>query len=236
MEFDRKAMYKLSYGLFVCTAVRDGRANGCIINTAIQAASTPNCISIAVNKENYTHDMILETGRCNLSVISTEADFALFERFGFHSGRDTDKFADLPAEAWTAAENGIPVILAGTNACFSLKVEQTVDLGSHTVFFCTPEHMAVLSGAPSCTYEYYQNNIKQKPGAGNAGAAPAAVPAAAADAAAADSAPAGSAPAGRTVWRCTVCGYEYEGEELPEGFICPWCKHPAEDFEKVQGA
>ncbi len=208
-EMNTKAMYKLSYGLFVCTAVRDGRANGCIINTAIQVASEPNHISVAINKANFTHDMVKETGACNISVISQDATFDLFKHFGFQSGRDVDKFADYSKENYKQADNGIPYIVAGTNAYFSLKVVETVDLGSHTLFICEPTAMVVLSDVPSVTYDYYQNNIKPKPEA------------------------VGTTPKGETVWRCRICGYEYVGEELPDDFICPICKHPKEDFEKV---
>lgn len=213
---DTKAMYKLSYGLFVCTAVQGDKKNGCIINTAIQVASDPNRISIAVNKANYTHDMIKATGLCNISVLSTEASFDIFKHFGFQSGRDVDKFKESEPGSiadgkitYEMAENGIPFIKTGTNAYFSLKVEQTVDLGSHTLFICEPVFMTVLSSASSCTYEYYQNNIKPKPEA------------------------VGTTPKGETVWRCRICGYEWVGEELPDDFICPICKHPKEDFEKV---
>jgi flavin reductase (DIM6/NTAB) family NADH-FMN oxidoreductase RutF/rubredoxin len=209
-EMNTKAMYKLSYGLFVCTAVRGDKKNGCIINTAIQVASEPNRISIAVNKANYTHDMIKDTGACNISVISKDASFDLFKHFGFQSGRDVDKFgAEFEEKNYSLAENGIPYITAGTNAYFSLKVEQEVDLGSHTLFICEPEFMTVLSDASSCTYEYYQSNIKPKPEA------------------------VGTTPTGQTVWRCVICGYEYVGEELPDDFICPICKHGKADFEKV---
>ena len=153
-EFNNKAMYKLSYGLFVCTAVQGEKMNGCITNTAIQVASDPNRISIAVNKANYTHDMIKATKVCNISVISKDADFELFKHFGFQSGRDVNKFADdYPKSDYAIAENGIPYIVKGTNAYFSLKVEQEVDLGSHTLFICEPTFMTVLSDAPSCTYE-----------------------------------------------------------------------------------
>ena len=207
---DTKAMYKLSYGLFVCTAIKGEKKNGCIINTAIQVASDPNRISIAVNKANYTHDMIKETGKCNISVLSTEAKFDTFKHFGFQSGRDVDKFAaDYPESAYAIADNGIPFIKEGTNAYFSLKVEKEVDLGSHTLFICEPEFMTVLSTASSCTYEFYQNNIKPKPEA------------------------VGTTPKGETIWRCRICGYEYVGEELPDDFICPICKHGKEDFEKI---
>ncbi|MCR5118978.1 MAG: flavin reductase [Lachnospiraceae bacterium] len=205
-----KAMYKLSYGLFVCTAVVGDKKNGCIINTAVQVASEPNTISIAVNKANYTHDMIKESGRCNISVLSEKADFALFKHFGFQSGRDVDKFgSEFAASDYEIAENGIPYITKGTNAYFSLKVKDTTDLGSHTLFICEPEFMTVLADDKSCTYEYYQSNIKPKPEA------------------------VGTTPKGETIWRCTICGYEYVGEELPDDFICPICKHPKSDFEKI---
>ncbi|MBO5573543.1 MAG: flavin reductase [Clostridium sp.] len=204
---DMKAMYKLSYGLFVLTAKRGEKDNGCITNTAIQVTSEPNRISIAVNKANYTHDMVLETGKFNVSIISEKADFDLFKHFGFQSGRDVDKFADFTDCA--RAENGIFYITKGTNAVISAEVEQCIDLGSHTLFIAKVTDLMVLDSASSATYEYYQNNIKPKPQA------------------------VGTTPTGQTIWRCRICGYEYVGEELPEDFICPLCKHPASDFEKV---
>ena len=204
---DMKAMYKLSYGLFVLTAKRGEKDNGCITNTAIQVTSEPNRISIAVNKANYTHDMVLETGKFNVSIISEKADFDLFKHFGFQSGRDVDKFADFTDCA--RAENGIFYITKGTNAVISAEVEQCIDLGSHTLFIAKVTGLMVLDAASSATYEYYQNNIKPKPQA------------------------VGTTPTGQTIWRCRICGYEYVGEELPEDFICPLCKHPASDFEKV---
>ncbi|SCW85031.1 NADH-FMN oxidoreductase RutF, flavin reductase (DIM6/NTAB) family [Lachnospiraceae bacterium C10] len=206
---DTKAMYKLSYGLFVCTTVNQEKRNGCIINTAIQVASEPNQISIAINKANLTHDMVLASGKCNVSVLSTEASFDIFQHFGFQSGRDVDKFGTFDKNSYAIAGNGIPYITSGTNAYFSLEVKQTVDLGSHTLFICQPTVMEVLSDTQSCTYEYYQNNIKPKPEA------------------------VGTTPSGQTIWRCRICGYEYVGEELPDDFICPICKHPKEDFEKI---
>lgn len=207
-EMNTKAMYKLSYGLFVCTAKRGDKMNGCIINTAVQVASEPNRISIAINKANYTHDMVKETKACNISVISTAAGFDMFKHFGFQSGRDVDKFSK-DYTTYQLAENGIPYIIEGTNAYFSLKVEKEVDLGSHTLFICEPTFMTVLSDTPSCTYEYYQNNIKPKPQ------------------------PVGETPKGETIWRCVICGYEYVGEDLPDDFICPICKHGKDDFEKI---
>ena len=204
---DKKAMYKLSYGLFVLTA-RDGeKDNGCIINTAIQAASEPNQLSICVNKANYTHDMIERTGKFTVSVLSEQADFELFKHFGFQSGRDVDKFTNFTGCARGA--DGLYYITEGTNAYISVTVDKTVDLGSHTMFIGEITDMAVLSDTPSTIYEYYQNHIKPKPQA------------------------VGKTDEGQTVWRCRICGYEYVGEEIPDDFICPICKHPASDFEKI---
>ena len=202
---NKKAMYCLTYGLFVLTARSGEKDNGCIINTAGQVTSTPNRISITVNKENFTHDMILESGKFNISILSEQASFDTFQHFGFQSGKTTDKFAGYSACKRSA--NGIYYVTEGTNAYISAVVEQTIDLGSHTMFIAAVEDMEVLSDVPSATYAYYQSSIKPKPEA--------------------------KAPQGKTVWRCKVCGYIYEGEELPADYICPLCKHPASDFEKV---
>ena len=184
-------MHKLSYGLYIVTTKDGEKANGCIVNTAIQAASTPNQLCICINKANYTHDMVLKTGVFNVSVLSKTALFPLYQRFGFQSGREVDKFADYTA--YKNAENGVPYIIEGTNAYLAVKVSQTVDLGSHTMFIG----------------EVTEMEVKPKPEE------------------------VGKTADGQTVWRCTICGYEYVGEELPEDFICPLCKHPASDFEKV---
>ena len=204
---DKKAMYSLTYGLFVVTANRGGQDNGCITNTVIQAASEPNQISVAVNKANYTCGMIMDSGRFTASVISEDASFELFKYFGFQSGRDVNKFLGFTDVRRVA--NDTLAITKGTNAYISAKVRQTVDLGSHMLFIGEVTDMEVLSSVPSVTYVYYLNNIKPKPEA------------------------VGKTPEGKTIWRCRICGYEYVGEELPDGFICPLCKHPASDFEKV---
>ena len=204
---NKAAMYKLSYGLFVVTANRDGKDNGCITNTAIQVTSDPNRISLAVNKSYFTHDLIKVTGVFTVSVISEAASFDLFKHFGFQSGRDVDKFADF--NDCKRAENGTMIITKGTNGYISTKVVNTVDLGTHTLFIADVTDMDVLADVPSATYTYYQENIKPKPEA------------------------VGKTKDGQTVWRCKICGYEYVGEELPDDFICPICKHPASDFEKA---
>ena len=201
---DKKTMYKLTYGLFVLTSASEGKDSGCIINTAGQVTSEPNRISITVNKSNFTHDLVKKSGKFNVSILSEAANFDTFKHFGFQSGRDVDKFADY-ADCKRSA-NGLYYVMAGTNGYISAAVEQSIDLGSHTMFIAAVEDMEVLSDVPSATYAYYQSAIKPKPEI---------------------------AAAGKTVWRCMVCGYVYEGEEIPADFICPLCKHSASDFEKV---
>ena len=202
---NKKAIYNLTYGLFVLTARSGEKDNGCIINTAGQVTSSPNRISITVNKDNLTHDMVMESGKFNISILSEKASFDIFKHFGFQSGKTTDKFQGYSASK--RSENGIYYITEGTNAYISASVEQTIDLGSHTMFIAAGEDMEVLADEPSASYAYYQSSIKPQPEA--------------------------KPSQGKTAWRCTVCGYIYEGEELPPDFICPLCKHPASDFEKV---
>lgn len=202
---NKKAMYKLSYGLFVLTSSFEGKDNGCIINTACQLTSEPNRISIAVNKANYTEELIQKSRKFNISVLDENTSFDLIERFGFYSGRNTDKFANF--SEYGRSENGIYYITNEANAYISAIVEQTVDLGSHTLFIASVSDMEILSDRPSITYAYYQSHIKPNPEKTTA--------------------------SGKTVWKCSVCGYIYEGEDLPKDFICPLCKHPASDFEKV---
>lgn len=205
---DTKAMFKFSYGLFVLTAKENGFDNGCIINTAIQVTSSPNRISIAVNKANKTHDMIHAAGEFNVCMLAENAPFSVFQNFGFQSGRDADKFASFAQKKRSA--NGIYYITDVANAYVSAKVVQEIDLGTHTMFIADVTDAEVLSDVPSVTYNYYQANIKPKPQV-----TPAQV--------------------GKTKWVCKICGYVYEGEELPADFICPICKHGAQDFEKVTG-
>lgn len=197
---DNNALFKLSYGLFVLTARQDGKDNGCIINTAMQITDNPKQIQVAVSKENLTHDMILATGEFNVSVLSQEAVFWVFQHYGFQSGKDVDKFANIP-EART--ENGLRYVDGCTNAVISGKVVTTVDCGTHTLFIAEVTEAKTLSDAPSMTYQYYFDHVKPKP-----------------------------EPTKKSSWVCKICNYVYEGEELPADFVCPWCKHGPEDFEK----
>ncbi len=204
---DNQTIYKLSYGLFVLTSAQNGKDSGCIINTAGQVTLVPNRISITVDKTNYTHDLIIASKKFNISILSEKADFAPFQRFGFQSGRDVDKFNNY--HACKRSQNGLYYITEGTNGYISGTVEQTIDLGTHTIFIAQVNDMESLDTTPSATYTYYQKHIKPQPQ--------------------------DQPKKGKTIWRCIICGYEYEGEELPADFICPLCKHPASDFVKVSG-
>ena len=200
---DNNALFKIGYGLYVLSAKEGAKDNGCIINTVVQVTNSPNRLAVAVNKQNHTHDMILRTKVFNLSVLTEDTPFATFQRYGFASGRDTDKFADVP-EARTA--NGLRFVPETANAVISGKVISTVDCGSHTLFIAEVTEAHILSEDPSVTYQYYFDHIK----------------------------PAPAAPAGQKKgWVCKICGYVYEGEELPEDYVCPLCKHGAADFEPV---
>ena len=200
---DVATMFKLSYGLFVLTAKDGSKDNGCIINTVTQITSTPNRISIAVNKANFTHDMILKTGEFNVSILSEGAPFHVFQQFGFQSGKDTDKFAESAYD--DRAANGIRYVPLYTNGMISGKVAESYDYGTHTLFVADVTQAIVLSGEKSVTYQYYFDNIKPKPQ------------------------PKKESQPG---YVCKICAYVYEGDVLPDDFICQLCKHGAADFEK----
>lgn len=202
---NEKAMYTLTYGLFILTARRGEKDNGCIVNTVGQVTVTPNRVTVTVDKKNLTHDMILETGEFTVSVLSEKAKFDLIRRFGFQSGRDVDKFAGFSGAQ--QGESGVPYVTEGCNAWMSCRVVSTVDLGTHTLFLADVTDGDMLSGEPSLTYAYYHAHIKPRPQA---------------------------EPREKKGWVCRVCGYIYEGETLPEDYICPICKHPAEDFEPIE--
>lgn len=195
-----KALFKITYGLYVLTAKDGDKDNGCIINTLQQVTNTPNRIAVTVNKQNYTHDMIKKTGEFNVSMIDETAKFDLFKNFGFQSGKDVDKLAGINAKR---ADNEITFILDGTSAFIGGKVIKEVDLDTHTMFIADITAMEVLSDVNSVTYNFYQANIKPAPETKKKG------------------------------WVCKICGYVYEGDPLPEDFICPICKHGASDFEKL---
>ena len=198
-----KAMHHLTYGVYLLSA-RDGdRDNACIINTAVQVATNPTRVSIAVIRGGLTHDMIKRTGLCTLSAITEEADFSLFSHFGMKSGRDTDKFRDFSDVA--RDKSGLLYLTAHASAYMTLKVTESHDLGSHTLFIGEVIDGELIAPGRDCTYTYYQTVIKAM--------AP--------------------KPAATHGFRCTVCGYVYEGDALPEGYLCPLCKHGAEDFMKI---
>lgn len=196
-------MYNLTYGLFVLTARENEKDNGCIINTATQVTTDPNRITIAVNKNNYTHDMIVRTGEFNVSVLTEQSKFETYKHWGFQSGAQVDKMENI---TFSRSANGLVYLTEETNAYISAKVIQTIDLGTHTLFIADVTDAEVLSDDSSVTYSYYQKNIKTAPKTEDK----------------------------KKGFICTVCGYIYEGDTLPDDFICPWCNHPASDFEPLK--
>ena len=200
-------MLKLPYGLYVLTAKDGGKDNGCIINTAMQVTASPNQIAVIVNKMNYTHEMICNTGVFNLSVLSEEAPLEVFKNFGFQSGKNTDKFAGFENTART--ENGICYLTAYTNTVISAELVDSKDYGTHTLFVAKVTEAKVLVEEPSMTYQYYFDNVKPKPAAASKEEKP------------------------KKGFVCKICGYVYEGDTLPEDYVCPICKHGASDFQPL---
>ncbi len=199
---DLTALFKIGYGLYVVTSNDGNKDNGCIVNTVSQVTSSPNRVAVCINKQNYSHHVIKQTGIMNVNCLSVEAPFSVFESFGFRSGRNTDKFEGTEV---LRSDNGLAFLGRYINAFMSLKVEQYVDLDTHGMFICSVAEARVMSDKETMTYTYYQDYVKPKP-----------------------------ATEGKKGWVCKICGYIYEGDELPDDFICPLCKHPASDFEPIK--
>ena len=199
---DLTALFKIGYGLYVVTSNDGNKDNGCIVNTVSQVTSTPNRVAVCINKQNYSHHVIKQTGIMNVNCLSVEAPFSVFESFGFRSGRNVDKFEGTEV---LRSDNGLAFLNRYINAFMSLKVEQYVDLDTHGMFICEVTEARVMSDKETMTYTYYQDKVKPKP-----------------------------QTEGKKGWVCKICGYIYEGDELPDDFICPLCKHPASDFEPIK--
>ena len=199
---DLRALFNIGYGLYVVTTNDGKKDNGCIVNTVTQVTSSPNRVAVTINKDNYTHHVVQQTGILNVNCLSVEAPFSLFEKYGFQSGRAVDKLKDVEE---LRSDNGLRFLPQYINAFFSLKVENYVDLGTHGMFICSITESRVITKAETMTYTYYQNNVKPKP-----------------------------ETEGKKGYVCKVCGYVYEGDELPDDFVCPLCKHGAADFEKLE--
>ena len=198
---DLSALFNIGYGLYVVTSNDGKKDNGLIVNTVTQVTNTPNRIAVTINKENYSHHVIKQTGKMNINCLSEDAPFKVFEVFGFQSGRNVDKFADCTP---LRSDNGLVFLPRYINSFLSLKVEQYVDLDTHGMFICSVTEARVISDRPTMTYTYYQENVKPKP-----------------------------ETKGKKGHVCKICGYVYEGDPLPEDFICPLCKHGAADFEPI---
>ncbi len=199
---DLTALFNIGYGLYVVTSNDGKKDNGLIVNTVTQVTNTPNRIAVTINKENYSHHVIKQTGKMNINCLTTEAPFAVFEKFGFKSGRNVDKFAECEP---LRSDNGLIFLPRNINSFMSLEVEQYIDLDTHGMFICSVSEARVISDKETMTYTYYQENVKPKP-----------------------------ETTGKKGYVCKICGYVYEGEELPDDFICPLCKHGVADFEKIE--
>ncbi|MBD5080706.1 MAG: MBL fold metallo-hydrolase [Ruminococcaceae bacterium] len=199
---DLTALFNIGYGLYVVTCNDGKKDNGLIVNTVTQVTNTPNRIAVTINKDNYSHHVIMQSGVMNINCLSQDAPFSVFQRFGFHSGRNVDKFE---GEEVFHSDNGLVFLSKHINSFMSLKVEQYVDLGTHGMFICSVTESRVISNVETMTYTYYQKNVKPKP-----------------------------ETQGKKGFVCKVCGYVYEGDELPEDFICPLCKHGVADFEPIE--
>ncbi len=202
---EKEAMFKITYGLFVLTTTDGEKQNGCIVNTVSMITDSPKRITVFVNKANYSEQLLRKTGTFNVSILTEKTPFDIFKQFGFVSGRDVDKFAD---KTYPTTENGLYYVPEYSNAVLSAKVVDCYDYDTHTLFVAEVTEAKTVSQDKSVTYEYYQSNIKPNPQA---------------------EAPKADAP---EKWVCKICGYVHEGP-LPDDFVCPWCKHPAEDFERV---
>lgn len=204
---DKKALYNLSYGVFMLSTKSGEKVNGCITNTCIQVANQPTRIVVSVLNSNYTCDLIKESGIFAVSLLDETTVFATISHFGFQSGRDVDKMGGLtlPIDC-----QGVPYM--GWSACsvISAKVLSQTDLGSHTLFIAEVVDAKVLSDKQPLTYVDYQSKVKPKPEAKKE-----------------DKPIVG--------WRCKICNYVYEGTELPADFSCPLCGHEPEDFEPIYG-
>ena len=199
---DMTALFKIGYGLYVVTSNDGKKDNGLIVNTVAQVSDNPKRISVTINKANYSHHVIKQTGKMNVNCLTVDAPFSVFEKFGFASGRNVDKFA---GENVLRSDNGLVFLSKYINSFMSLTVETYVDLGSHGMFICTIDEARVISDKETMTYSYYHANVKPKP-----------------------------QTEGKKGYVCKICGYVYEGDPLPEDFICPLCKHPASDFEPIK--
>ena len=159
---DNKALFKVGYGLYILTARTGDKDNGCIINTVLQVTDIPTLVGlVTVNKQNYTHDMIMKSGEFNVSILTIDTPFEVFKTFGFQSGRAVDKFTDN--KNIKRSENNIIYLPAHSNAYLSFKVTDTIDFGSHSMFKADIINGEVLSDTESLTYAYYHQHIKPKP-------------------------------------------------------------------------
>ena len=199
---DLTALFNIGYGLYVVTSNDGKKDNGLVVNTVSQVTDNPNRIAVTINKVNYSHHIINQTKIMNVNCLSVDAPFSVFEKYGFQSGRNVDKFEGVEVNR---SDNGLVFLPRYINAFMSLKVENYIDLNSHGMFICSVTEARVMNNQESMTYAYYHQNVKPKPQIAN-----------------------------KKGYVCRICGFVYEGEELPDDYICPLCNHGVIDFEPIE--
>ena len=215
---DQTAFFDLSYGLFVLGTLHDGKPTGCTVNTVTQVASQPPLLAVSVNHQNFTNQCLKTTGRATVSVLDQNAPMDVIGTFGFHSGRDTDKFAQVPH---TAAPSGLPRLTEHVCAWFDCKVKTSLELSTHTLFILEVEDAGRLSPASEpMTYAYY-HQVKK-------GTVPKTAPHFVQEE---------PVPAAGPKYVCPLCRYEYDGssgpfEDLPDDWKCPICGAAKDLFEQ----
>ncbi len=206
---NEKSLYKLSCGLYIISSSYEDKISGCVANTLQQVTSSPVQLSITLNKENYTEQLIEKSGKFNAVVISQNIDMDVIRRFGFQSGKDIDKYEGI---AHREDRQQIPYVSEHACAYYTCKVVSHLDVGSHAIFVGEVVDMEVLSEEEVMTYAYY-HQVKN-------GTTP-------------KKASSYQEQTEKHGWRCSICGYLYEGEVLPQDYICPICGAPAAVFEKI---
>jgi len=225
---DNKAFYKLSYGLYVVSSAYEGKKNAQIANTVFQITSEPSMIAVSVNKQNLTHEYIEKSKMIGVSVLTYDTPMEFIGKFGFKSGRDTDKFSGT---TFKLLESGIPIVLDNSVSYFELEVEKEIDVYTHTIFICRVKNAELFIDGDPMTYKHYQD-IKRGKSSKTTQTHTENI----------------TDAKNGSKYSCSVCGYIYDPnagdpdsgisagtlfEDLPEDWTCPICGVSKDMFEKI---
>jgi len=231
---NQNALFQIGYGLYLVAANEDGKDNACIVNTVMQVTQNPIRLLVSISNQNLTHDMIKNTGKLTVSVLTEKTPFSVYSHFGYQSGKKVDKFEDF--EDVTRCANGCYRLNRNSSAYFCGTVSESFALDTHTMFLVEVTDADIVSSQIPVTYDFYQKYVKQpyKPIVKKKESVQ--VVAESTDAGrdnANGTNGASKESAATNSYVCKICGYIYEGDSLPEDYICPICKHGASDFEKL---